>query len=415
MRYVSLFSGVEAASVAWSRLGWEPLAFAEVDEFPSAVLAHRFPNVPNLGDVCKIDWRKFHERYGAVDVLIGGSPCQSFSIAGNRTGLEGASGLMWQFCRAIRELVEASGGGSPRYVLWENVPGALSSGPKGQKGEDFGCLLRELEKCGYGLAWRVLDSQFARIPDGSQDGFAGPVPQRRRRVFLVGSLGTDGSGDILFERTCMRGDHPKGREAREALAGDSAGGPGMGDSAGFKYHQGSRAGGVGYEPDQSPTLTADYHQPAVLSFKTDHLSQNGRIHDEDGIAFTADTTNSNALVLTQFGDVAGSLTARADSSPCVDRGQNVVCMQDGQSKGAVEDDMSTTLNASHEQPIVCAADDNGKTAIEEDLCGSLKVGGGVALNSNGEMVVGALCARDYKGVGNEYVSEGKVICERRTC
>ena len=112
MRYVSLFSGVEAASVAWSRLGWEPLAFAEVDEFPSAVLACRFPDVPNLGDVCKIDWKEFHERYGAVDVLVGGSPCQSFSIAGNRTGLEGASGLMWQFCRAIRELVEASGGGA---------------------------------------------------------------------------------------------------------------------------------------------------------------------------------------------------------------------------------------------------------------------------------------------------------------
>ena len=92
-----------------------------------------------------------------------------------------------------------------------------------------------------------------------------------------------------------------------------------------------------------------------------------------------------------------------------------VCMQDGQSRGSIEEDMSTTLNASHEQPIVCAADDNGKTAIEEDLCGSLKVGGGVALNSNGENIVGALCARDYKGVGNEYVSEGKVICQRRTC
>lgn len=88
-------------------------------------------------------------------------------------------------------------------------------------------------------------------------------------------------------------------------------------------------------------------------------------------------------------------------------------MQDGQANGAVEDDLSSTLNASHEQPIVCAADDNGKTAIEEDMCGSLKVGGGVALNSNGENIVGALCARDYKGVGSEYVSEGKVIACRK--
>ena len=110
MRYVSLFSGVEAASVAWSRLGWEPIAFAEVDEFPAAVLAHRFPDVPNLGDVRNIDWGKFHERHGAVDVLIGGSPCQSFSIAGNRAGLEGESGLMFEYVRAVRDLVRASGG-----------------------------------------------------------------------------------------------------------------------------------------------------------------------------------------------------------------------------------------------------------------------------------------------------------------
>ena len=92
-----------------------------------------------------------------------------------------------------------------------------------------------------------------------------------------------------------------------------------------------------------------------------------------------------------------------------------MCMQDGQAKGAVENDLSTTLNASHEQPIVCAADDNGKTAINDDLCGSLKVGGGVTVNSNGQGIVGALCARDWKGVGNEYVNEGKVICRRHTC
>ena len=110
MRYVSLFSGVEAATVAWSKLGWQPLAFAEVDEFPSAVLAHRFPDVPNLGDVCNIDWKEFHERNGAIDVLIGGSPCQSFSIAGGRAGLQGESRLMFEYIRAVRELVRASGG-----------------------------------------------------------------------------------------------------------------------------------------------------------------------------------------------------------------------------------------------------------------------------------------------------------------
>lgn len=220
MRYVSLCSGVEATTVAWLKLGWTPLAFAEIDPFACAVLANRFPDVPNLGDISKIDWGKFYDEYGNIDVLFASTPCQSFSIAGNRLGVAGESGLMFEFVRAARELIEASGGGCPRYILWENVPGALSSGPKGAKGEDFGCLLRELDKCGFGLSWRILDSQFARIPDGEAGGFRGPVPQRRRRVYLVGSLGTDGSAEILFERTSMRRDNPTGRKVREVFATD---------------------------------------------------------------------------------------------------------------------------------------------------------------------------------------------------
>jgi len=250
-------------------------------------------------------------------------------------------------------------------------------GSKAKRGGAFRQLLREMGELGYGCAWRILDAQFARVPDFGGQGLFGPVAQRRRRVFLVGHTGDDPSGpvEVLFERESLRGDNPPSREKRKALAA-AARGSSAGASAGFKFHQGSGAGGVDYGDEQSPTLTADYHQPAVLSFKTDHLSQNGRIHDEDGIAFTVDTTNSNALVSTQFGDVAGTLTARADSSPCVDRGQNVVCMESSQERAVIEVDKSPTLNASHEQPIVCVADDNGKAAIEEDMCGSLKVGGG---------------------------------------
>lgn len=227
MRYISLFSGVEAASVAWEPLGWEPVCFCEVDEFPSAVLAYRFPDVPNLGDVTKIDWSEVHARFGAVDVLVGGSPCQSFSIAGNREGLSGESGLMFEYIRAIRDLLQASGGGCPRYILWENVPGALSS----ERGVAFGQLLAELDELGYGLAWRVLDAQYVRVPDRSPDGFFGPVAQRRRRVFLVGVLGSPHAAEILFERESLRWDHPKGREAREALAEHLEGRAGMGYSA----------------------------------------------------------------------------------------------------------------------------------------------------------------------------------------
>ena len=241
----------------------------------------------------------------------------------------------------------------------------------------------------------------------------------------------------------------------------------------------SRRGGVGYELGQSPTLTADYHQPAVLTpwdvqskrvygtddagptlpsgtgegmniqpivMTTANTNANGSNVSEDGTSYTLDGTNSNAVciqgnaierdkggaggigvrddgvaytldtadrhavafaqntrdevrifqgdgqvvgalaaqpgmkqtsyVMTQYGEVAGTLRARADSSPCVDSGQNVVCMESAQTRAAIEVDLPPTLNASHEQPIVCAADDNGKAAIEEDLCGSLKVGGG---------------------------------------
>ncbi len=116
MRYISLFSGIEAASVAWEPLGWEPVAFSEIDPFPCAVLAHRFPNVPNLGDICEIDWSPYH---GAVDVVIGGSPCQSFSIAGGRASLDGESRLMFEYIRAIHDI-------RPRWLIWENVPGVFS-------------------------------------------------------------------------------------------------------------------------------------------------------------------------------------------------------------------------------------------------------------------------------------------------
>lgn len=162
MRYVSLFSGIEAATVAWEPLGWEPVCFAELDEFPSAVLAERYPEVPNVGDVTKVNWKKYRNK---VDLVVGGSPCQSFSIAGKREGLQGESGLMFEYIRAVREI-------RPRWFLWENVPGALSS----ENGEAFRQLLSEMDKLRYGLAWRILDAQFFG------------VAQRRRRLFLVGHL-----------------------------------------------------------------------------------------------------------------------------------------------------------------------------------------------------------------------------------
>lgn len=241
MRYVSTFSGIEAASVAWGPLGWEPVCFSEIEPFPCAVLSERYPSVPNLGDITKINWKKVKREYGPVDIVVGGSPCQSFSVAGTRTGLEGASGLMWEYVRCVRELM-------PRWVLWENVPGALSS----SHGEDFRCLLESLDACGYGLAWRVLDAQFFGLA------------QRRERLFVVGSLGDGGAERacaVLFEPESLSWDSQSSREKRQELAEESGRGA---SCAGFKWHQGSGAGSIGLEEEQSPTLTADYHNPAVL-------------------------------------------------------------------------------------------------------------------------------------------------------
>ena len=179
MKYVSIFSGIEAASAAWEPLGWEPIIFSENDQFPSAVLKERYPTVPNLGDITAVNWREALADRARPDMLVGGSPCQSFSIAGSRTGLKGASGLMWEYVRAVREL-------RPRWILWENVPGALSSA----HGEDFRCLLQSLDGLGYALAWRILDAEFFGLA------------QRRRRVFILGSLeGEHNPGDALFSHT----------------------------------------------------------------------------------------------------------------------------------------------------------------------------------------------------------------------
>lgn len=193
MRYISVCSGIEAATVAWHSLGWEPVAFAEIDAFPSAVLAHRFPNVPNLGDISKVDWRPYH---GTVDLVVGGTPCQSFSIAGRREGLDGASGLVFEYFRLLREV-------QPRWFVWENVPGSFSS----NKGADFQSILREWDKLGYHVAWRVLDAQYFG------------VPQRRRRIFAVGHLGNwRYPAQVLFEPDCLRGNTPKGGKARKGSA-----------------------------------------------------------------------------------------------------------------------------------------------------------------------------------------------------
>ena len=213
MNYMSVCSGVEAASLAWTGLGWKPVAFSEIEPFPCAVLAERFPGVPNLGDMTKIEVTD-EEIHGAgfnvcrrdVDILVGGTPCQSFSVAGRREGLKGASGLAFHFVRLLREI-------QPKWVVWENVPGALSSRTDGQL--DFNFLVGAFAECGYGLAWRILDAQYVR-----SKSFPFAIPQRRRRLFVVGCLGDgESAGKVLFDGESLSGDTPPRRIKMHGTSG----------------------------------------------------------------------------------------------------------------------------------------------------------------------------------------------------
>lgn len=199
--YGSVFSGIEAATVAWHRLGWQPAFLSEIDPFCCALLGHHYPEVVNLGDIDS--YKRWPD--ATVDLIVGGSPCQDFSVAGRREGLGGERGrLTLVYLEVLRRF-------KPRWVVWENVPGVLSS----HGGRDFGAFLGELGQLGYGWAYRVLDAQYVRV-----ESHARAVPQRRRRVILVGYLGDiRPAAAVLFEPACLLGDPPPRRETRQAITG----------------------------------------------------------------------------------------------------------------------------------------------------------------------------------------------------
>lgn len=301
--YGSVCSGIEAASVAWHCLGWQPAWFAEIEKFPSAVLAYRWPDVSNLGDMTQIAAAIRAGKIEAPDVLVGGTPCQAFSVAGLRNGLADERG---QLTLAFVELVNAidekrrEQGKSPVIVVWENVPGVFSS-----KDNAFGCFLAGLagESCalespgkrwsnaGYvlgperAIAWRVLDAQFFG------------VAQRRRRVFVVATARGDiDPAKILFESEGLRRNSPPSRKTREILTSD----------AGYRITNGSHWDG---EHNPHTTLNQSFNTGGIGASNQEVFSQCG----------------SGLVCQTQFAqELAGTLTARHDSSPCVDRGMNVV-------------------------------------------------------------------------------------------
>jgi len=198
MNYLSVCSGVEAATVAWHKLGWNPVAFSEIEKFPSEVLAHHYPSVPNLGDMSNYKEWNFGEK--TIDLLVGGTPCQSFSVAGLRKGLEDPRGNLALIYVGILDKFR------PKWFIWENVPGVLSS----SQGRDFGSFLGAVGELGYGFSYRVLDAQ----------NFG--VPQRRRRVFVVGHLGDwKPAAEVLFEPESLSRHIEESRKKRKDTPRDT--------------------------------------------------------------------------------------------------------------------------------------------------------------------------------------------------
>lgn len=271
MIYLSVCSGIEAATQAWHPLGWEPAAFSEIEPFPCAVLAHHYPDVPNWGDMTRFeDWPD-----ATVDALCGGTPCQDFSIAGLRAGLDGArGGLMLTYAAVARRY-------RPKWLVWENVPGVLSS----SGGRDFAGLLgllagRRIEAPAggwqsagvvegipraYGLAWRVLDAQYTRTRR-----FPWAVPQRRRRVFVVGYLGDwRRAAAVLLDRESLSGNPPPRREQGQVaptIPSRSLGGGGLGtdfDLDGGLIPMAHGQAGAEIAFGHGPTLTCNHEAPIV--------------------------------------------------------------------------------------------------------------------------------------------------------
>jgi DNA (cytosine-5)-methyltransferase 1 len=383
MRYGSICSGVEAATLAWEPLGWEPAFFAEVEPFPCAVLMQKFgatkpkcvlvpdeadsekerkqrelwktqidkfPNggdIPNLGDFTKITKDDYD---GKIDLLVGGFPCQAFSVAGLRKGFDDPRGNL------ALKFAELAFGTGARWILGENVPGLLSH----DKGKSFAALLSAL--CGwevevpvlrkkkngniargwknsgivtpadgrYGLAWRTLDAQFVRV-----DGYPRAVPQRRRRIFLIGNIdGWERAAAVLFEPGCLRGDTPPERKA----------------GAGIARNLMASSGGVSGKEQQHTFV--DEHGRPLNALCAAHGQGNAEVCEEKSPTLNC---NHEAPI------ICNSIRMREGKS--------------GSGKGPLlGDNISHTLGVGNNQTIICRESGQGFWQ-EDEASGTVKVNG----------------------------------------
>ena len=356
MRFGSVCSGIEAASMAWMPLGWEPAWFSEIEPFPCAVLKHHHPDVPNHGDMTTLPARILAGEVEAPDVLVGGTPCQAFSVAGLRQGLNDPRGRLTrtyvEICDAI-DTVRAAAGKPPVILVWENVPGVLSD-----NGNAFGNFLGALSGedgaleppggkwtnaglvCGPArdLAWRVLDAQYFG------------VAQRRRRVFLVGHsrAGSLRPVKVLLVEQGVQRHSPPSREARQrAAAAPVTGAQGGGGGLGAGLNGGR---GVATQADVAGPLDSHYYK-GPGSRQGGEREYVAHVVAPPVVGFQ--TRGSNIDV----GAISGTLGTNADrasgSAPMI---AHVVapplCMAHGQGGAEIRVDGAPSLTCNHEAPIV---------------------------------------------------------------
>lgn len=387
MKYASVCSGVEAASLAWMPLGWEAAWFSEIEPFPCAVLKERFPNVPNLGDMTKIKIenlqngdQKFYGENGTyvivpggVDLLVGGTPCQGFSVAGKRGGANDLrSALCFTYIRILKTM-------RPKWFVWENVPGVFST----NGGDDFKEFIRQIDALGYHVAWRVLDAQYVRV-----DGFPRAVPQRRRRVFAVGHIGGwEYPAEVLFEPSSLQRDTPPCRVKGKGFTADLKRSVGATDHDECNRLIRMRAGKTGGGKE---ALISEELSLALLSIGNDQtlIHTSGRLWDESGVNPTLNqcsagsgtigasnqelfSQNFNGLVMSVGESDRGGYTEQGAAQTLEahkdQHRKNIVAVSigNGQVDSLVnEPELAQTLNCMHDQQAVLYLNDQGGSVMQ---------------------------------------------------
>lgn len=416
MKLASLFDGIGGFPLSAAMCGIEPRWASEIEPFPILVTHKRFPNMEHLGSVTDINGAEVEP----VDIITFGSPCQDLSVAGKQAGIhEGArSNLFFEAVRIITEMRRGDGATGrsdvnirPRYAVWENVPGAFSS----NGGKDFQAVLQALaevaepdvsipmpaknkwEKAGcvvgngWSIAWRTYDAQYWG------------VPQRRKRIYLIADFGSERAGEVLFEPESLRGDSSQGGTPWQRASSDAQRGADGGSCfvACFMGGQGEKARGIAYREEVSPTLKSSL-------------------------------SGGNTAPDVVYPNVARTIAARYDSSPCADRGQNVVAL-DCQNLRGIEE-LSGTLQAksnggtslNYQNPVVYDCRGNGEGQIAPTVTGDhqnrVTDYTGIAVHGFDMQAIGkysdcgtssTLKQRDYKDATDLVVEKGRRYIVRR--